>query len=374
MKTIKGTPYFINKNSLGRTQRKGFSFSDNIVLLGETPLFMGKNTIALLPDTIIPPPNRKVIVIPFADFEPLNEGDILQIKENGTINVLWEELAHDNVIFMTDFCNSSCIMCPQVPEGIPYSYYEQCRQMISLVKKSNNLKFIGITGGEPTIFADEIVQILQLCMRKFPATPIALLTNGKNFDDFNFAKKCVITNQNVTYCIPLYASYARKHDYIVGSKGSFQRTINGIYNLIRLKSKIEIRIVLIKDNYLELPLLIDYIYQNMPFVVHVAIMGMESTGLAEKNLTSLWIDPHEYGDILTQSAKMLKRSGLSFSIYNIPRCILPKNLWGFDRDSISSWKKKYELCCDECLEKEFCCGLFNTSIRQSNYIRPIRTK
>lgn len=374
MKTIKGKPTCIKAPILGRvvTGKNVNLNKHNILLSEQKPLFAGFGNLVILPESVNLKDNHVAIQVSRSDFDSLKEGDILSVNTDGTIQVLWEESSNDNLIYTTDFCNSSCIMCPQIPQGKPYSYFEQNKKIISLVKDHKLLKTIGISGGEPTIFKDEIVSLLDICQKKFPLSPVAMLTNGKNFDEFDFAKKCAMSNRNVTYCIPIYASYEENHDYIVGSKGSFQRTIKGIYNLIRLKCPIEIRTVIMRQNYKELPMLIDYIFQNLPFVVHVALMGMETTGMAKNNLEDVWIDPIDYMNELRTSVLKLRRNNLNFSIYNIPRCLLAKELYGFDRDSISAWKKSYLEQCGECSEKNNCCGIFATSVKHSTNIKPIK--
>ena len=68
-------------------------------------------------------------------------------------------------------------------------------------------------------------------------------------------------------------------------KGSFQQTIKGLYNLAQYKQKIEIRIVILKQNYRKLKDIAEYIYRNLPFVTHIALMGMEYHGRACKKLS-----------------------------------------------------------------------------------------
>lgn len=374
LKQIKGVPnQMLTKPVLGRiSKNKCLSFSKHSISLSATiPLLFPQNALIIMPEASRPTFARPIVRLPDNDFKKLNEGDILLVEPDGTIKVLWEESSGDNVLFITDFCNSKCIMCPQSSCMGLNSYINKNMKIIELVKDISQLKTIGITGGEPTFEKEDLLQILKLCKKKFPATSIAMLTNGKNFDDFDFAKACALANANITYCIPLYASYSEMHDFIVGNPGSFQRTINGIYNLIRLKRPIEIRIVILKQNYKELPLLIEYIYQNIPFVVHVALMGMEISGSAACNSQQVWVDPLDYMAELRLAVLALKRNNLPFSIYNIPLCLLPKNLWSFAKDSISSWKKVYLQECDSCSQQNLCGGLFQTSYMHSRGIKPI---
>ncbi len=107
--------------------------------------------------------------------------------------------------------------------------------------------------------------------------------------------------------------------------------MKGLYNLARGGSKIELRIVIHKMNYQRLYKLSEYIWKNLPFVAYVSFMGMETTGY----------------------------------------CLLPPTLFPFARKSISDWKVHYLDDCLECSKKAECSGLFSTSRKQSEHIRPI---
>ena len=90
-------------------------------------------------------------------------------------------------------------------------------------------------------------------------------------------------------------------------------------------------------------------------------MGMETTGLARENLSILWIDPYNYMKPLKEAVQILHRANMNVSIYNHQLCLMPRQLWRFSRKSISSWKNIYIEICNDCREKENCCGFFSTS-------------
>jgi His-Xaa-Ser system radical SAM maturase HxsC len=157
----------------------------------------------------------------------------------------------------------------------------------------------------------------------------------------------------------------------MGAKGSFFETMTGLHNLALFRQKVEIRVVIHQMNYERLPQLADFIYRNCPFVIHIAFMGMEITGLCLDNITELWIDPIEYSKSLRTAVLQLNRQLMNVSIYNLPRCLLHEDLRSFARQSISTWKNIYLPICEGCFEKEECCGVFSTSGKwQSKNIRP----
>lgn len=159
----------------------------------------------------------------------------------------------------------------------------------------------------------------------------------------------------------------------MGIPGSFRQTVKGLHNLALFRQRVEIRIVMFRKNYQRLPSMAEFIYRNFPFVVHVAFMGMECTGLASTNLDQLWIDPTEYALELKAAVLHLYRRAIPVSIYNLPLCLIPHEVWGFSKDSISTWKKIYLNQCEDCKMRQNCGGFFSTSVKQSNNISPIKT-
>ena len=137
---------------------------------------------------------------------------------------------------------------------------------------------------------------------------------------------------------------------------------------------IEIRTVIHRFNCKRLHRFAEFVYQNLPFAIHIAFMGMETAGLARENVAQLWIDPYDYQCYLEKAVQFLHRANMNFSIYNHQLCILPKKLWPFCRKSISEWKNIYLDECLSCFEKERCGGFFKTSgsyySRHINHLSP----
>lgn len=306
--------------------------------------------------------------VPKTLLDDLEDNDIISVNDNGKIKILWKNNSNNNVLFLTDACNSKCIMCPQKYIEKPEYYYNIADKVIKLIK--NKPEYICITGGEPTILKDKYIHVLKKIKMLFPEVSLLILTNGKNFSDFDFVKNAIInTPNNTIYGIPIYSANSKLHDYIVGSAGSFQKTILGIYNLYKFRQLIEIRVVISKINYKDLNNIAHFIYWNFPFVEHVTFMGLETHGIASKNLDDIWIEPMEYIKILDEAIYYLHIRKINVSIYNLPLCLLNDNLQKFARDSISSWKKVFLNECEYCKMKEHCSGFFSTSVKLPSGIR-----
>lgn len=304
------------------------------------------------------------------NFECLNEGDIILMTRDGKIVMLYEMRSAHNALLLTNRCNFSCLMCPQEIVSHESDKTEQNLKIISLIDK--NTKTLGITGGEPTLLGEKFFEILSACKQHLPETEIDLLSNGISFYDFEFAKRlALLQHPKLTICIPLYGDTDYSHDRIVQAK-SFYKIIKGLYNLALFSQKIEIRIVLHSLTYARLKNIAEFIYHNFPFVVHVAFMGMEIRASAHRNLNTLWVEPNDYVIPLKDAVQYLHRRDMSVSIYNIPLCHLPEELWPFSVRSISDWKQKYLDVCYGCTVKDKCCGLFDSVCdEQSQSIRPL---
>jgi hypothetical protein len=89
-------------------------------------------------------------------------------------------------------------------------------------------------------------------------------------------------------------------------------------------------------------------------------MALEPTGYAAYHHERLWIDPSDYQKQLADAVSFLSIRGMSVSIYNLQRCVLPPALWPFARRSISDWKNKYIPECADCSQNSNCAGFFQS--------------
>jgi His-Xaa-Ser system radical SAM maturase HxsC len=295
-----------------------------------------------------------------AEICQLNEGDVVLLGSDGRVNVVYEISAAHNALMATNRCNLKCVMCPQPSGPDPKGMLDHNLAIIRLMDPERT-PHLAITGGEPTLIGEEFFELIEACKKYLPKTSLIVLSNGKRFRDIELVRKlALVRHPNLIVAVPLYSDIDTIHDDIVAVPGSFYETLKGLYNLALFKQRVEIRTVIHGLNWSRLPNLAEFIYHNIPFAVHVALMGMETTGLARENIEQLWMDPHDYISELKRAVKYLHRTNMNVSIYNHQLCILPKELWPFCRQSISKWKNIYLSECDPCAEKNRCGGFFET--------------
>lgn len=288
-----------------------------------------------------------------------NNDDVINISTEGEICFLYEITSTSNAIFATARCNHRCIMCPQPPVLQEKDRTEFNLDLIKLFDKG--AQEIGITGGEPTMIADRLFEIIHQIKKSCPKAAISILSNGVKFADINYAVKLATCNHHdLQIDIPIFSDIASIHNHIVGAK-TFYKTVQGLYNLAQFGQQIGLRVVIHKQTYKRLPQLADYIYHNFPFVTQVAFMQMETTGLAEANLKDLWIDPYDYNNELREAVLLLNDRGITTYIYNAQLCVLPPELRPFAKQSISEWKDVYLPVCNGCALKNECGGFFSTN-------------
>jgi len=305
--------------------------------------------------------------------EHISEGDILRLDfGKGYVRSLYRTGSPHNSIFATDRCNSNCLMCSQPPKDIDDSeLVEEHLRLISLIPPTT--KTLGISGGEPTLLGEDLFRVLSACKEALPVTRVHMLSNGRRFADRGYAAKLAqVGHPDFMVGIPLYSDVASHHDFVVQDDGAFDQTMVGFHNLARYGVRIEVRIVVHKQTWERLPNLAEYIYRNLPFVEHVAFMGLEMMGYTKTNLKTLWIDPFDYQDVLEEAVSRLALRGMNVSIYNHQLCVLRRPLWRFARKSISDFKNIYLDACQECAVLEDCGGLFKSGEQiHSQHIKPM---
>lgn len=368
MQQLKAIPFRIEKSVLAKitiqhqkkSLRKDYAFLDS---LGQLKNCKGYACV-LIPLEVHNEKHGKS-KLPLVVYEQsnyvFNENDIIRVlPEEKSVSVLFESNQNENCLYVTDSCNSRCVMCPQEPKPDIEDYISLNNRIISLIE--NPPEYITITGGEPTLLGENLTEMIRHLRKQLPSTKIMVLTNARKFSDERYVEKIAMASDgHVAFAVPIYSDNCKKHDDIVGVTGAFSETLNGCHNLALYRLPVEIRVVVLKKNYRRLDEIARYIYRNLTFAFHVTFMGLEMHGLAKKNFDEVWVDPYDYRDELLRACKYLFRRGLNVSLYNHQLCLIPKELWPISVKSITRWKNIYLPICEECDKIDDCGGFFGTS-------------
>lgn len=291
----------------------------------------------------------------------LSEGDVLGIHpQSGRLRLLYRRSSRHNFFLVTERCNNYCLMCSQPPRNIDDGWLiDEIAQAISLVDPETPA--LTFTGGEPLTEAHRFIGLLEKTRDLLPDTAIHVLTNGRAFSSPEVADAwAAIHHPKLSAGIPIYAAVDHIHDYVVQAKGAFDQTVLGVLHLKDRGQEVEIRIVLHAITASRLTETCSWIARNLPFVDHVALMGMEHTGFAIANDDKLWVDPLDYQAQLKTGVDILASAGVNVSIYNLPLCVLDVSVRPYAVQSISDWKNAYVTECDGCSARDRCAGFFST--------------
>lgn len=283
------------------------------------------------------------------------------------ILVVFYAKSKNNGLFLTACCNQKCIMCVQPPEKKDsLNYIDIAKKIIEFSKAPDS---IVITGGEPTLTGQCLLDIIGLINVKWPSTYTTLLTNARRMSaKYVSAIDQVINKDMFSFGIPLHSDIPEMHDYIAGSRGAFQDTIRGLWELSKINVFIELRIVVSRKNVDRLPDMVKFIGLNLPFVGRVSIMQMEPCGFARDKWEELWLPVYDYESRLVNAVEQANEMAIPVLLYNYQLCCIPSRLKRNARNSISDWKNDYMPTCNHCAEKKNCGGFFSS--QNNEYFLP----
>jgi His-Xaa-Ser system radical SAM maturase HxsC len=256
-------------------------------------------------------------------------------------------------------------MCSQPPKDRDdvASLTERNRELIRLMNPVP--EYLTITGGEPTLLGDHLFSLIDQLKSSLPGTELHILTNGRTFAWPEYTLRFgELKHPKLCLGVPLYSDCAGEHDYIVQAVGAFDQTVAGLHQAARNGIRIEVRVVLHRLTIPRLTRLMEYIYRNLSFVEHIALMGLEYTGYTPRNIQELWIDPFDYQEELERAVRYLAVRDMSVSLYNHQLCVLRPALWPFAKKSISDWKSLYLPECESCSALSDCGGLFKWAAKK----------
>jgi His-Xaa-Ser system radical SAM maturase HxsC len=336
------------------------------VTAASAPLFKDdwQGYAAVLTDGTREPPDGIPSISAPPSLEYLDSGDVVHLYPDGTVQVLFRRRSEHNSILTTERCNSWCLMCSQPPRDVDDSRrVGEILHLLELVDPET--RELGLTGGEPTLLGQGLFDIIGKAKEVLPNTALHILTNGRRFQDPDTARALArLEHPDLMLGIPLYSDIDWRHDYVVQAKGAYDETIAGLYNLARAGVAVQLRVVLHRQTFQRLPRLAEFVTRNLPFVNHVALMGLELFGFTLQNLDAVWIDPIDYATELEQAVRTFALSGMRVLIFNHQLCTIPRSLWSFAVKSISDWKNVYVAACDGCDVREQCGGFFQSATKR----------
>ncbi len=296
----------------------------------------------------------------------LNEGDVVEVEggnKGARLFIIYRVNSDDNTLIPTNACNNKCLMCalPQKILSFDTIDIKRMKKIIRLIDAKT--KFLGISGGEPTLLKDKLVNILALCKDYLPNTKIYLLSNGRMFSYVSYVHHIdSVGIKHLEFGIPLHSHKREIHDKITQTSNSFDQTMKGVINLLSRDQIVELRVVIQKNNVEDLENIATFIINNLYGVRRVCFVGMEMSGMAVINKKRVWIPYGEIKPYIEKAIIRLLDKQIKVNIFNIPRCKLDEPFRSLCMKSISDYKIRFLDACRNCKEQSLCSGIFVSSL------------
>lgn len=283
-------------------------------------------------------------------------GDVLLIDPRaGSAERLIRATSHHNTLLVTERCDQLCQMCSQPPKKTHHDRFALLERACLLAPQDI---VIGITGGEPTLYKQDLLAMLERVLEQRPDLAFHVLSNGQHFVAEDVPRLRNPIYQCVQWGIPIYAASTALHDEIVGKAGAFEQLQENLAHLAKAGARIELRTVLLTTNALQIEELATYVVRRLPFVERWAIMQLENIGFARRRWDSLLFDHADHFAPIAGAVSRAALHDLNVQLYNFPLCTVPPSYRRYAVASISDWKQKFAPACAACNVRQSCSGFF----------------
>lgn len=271
-----------------------------------------------------------------------------------------------NTFLLTEQCDQLCVMCSQPPKKYHNDLFDQFSLAASLAPAG---AYIGLSGGEPLLHKAKLFEFLSTVASARPDLRFHILTNGQHFTAEDEDRLLTIGSDRILWGIPVYASEADLHDQIVGKSGAFERLEESFTILAKCAAAVELRTVVMQQNWTALPSLSDYVATRLPFIRSWALMQLESIGYGRMNWDRCFQDTSLDFSRLAKTLNRAIAKGTDVVLFNFPLCSIPESYRHLAPSTISDWKRKYLPQCDSCAVRTTCGGFFEWYSPEKGFMR-----
>jgi His-Xaa-Ser system radical SAM maturase HxsC len=284
------------------------------------------------------------------------DGDIVLVQPAaGRLERLLRAGSRHNTLLVTERCDQLCVMCSQPPKKTHVDRFALFEEACLMAEPGS---LIGISGGEPTLYKDQLLDMIGNVLSQRPDLQFHVLTNGQHFERGDVERLRDPIYRRVSWGIPLYAPDADLHDETVGKAGAYARLQESLALLLLSGARVELRTVVLTTNLAVLPSLARYVATRLRFIEMWSIMQLENIGFARNRWNRLFVDHRTGFEFVAAALDHAALHAVRAQLFNFPRCCVPTAYRHLAVASISDWKRKYVGACDPCRERERCCGFF----------------
>lgn len=227
-------------------------------------------------------------------------------------------------------CNENCLFCVRRGDSPPLKFLTT-RELTRIFKekKKDGFKTIMLDGGEPTLRKDLILLIK--FARRIGYSEFQILTNAVLLADRKLVKNILETatkNFRLVFSVSLHSHRKATSEKLVRTSNTFEKTIQGIRNLVKYAYKkntlIGLYHLINKYNYRNLPAFVNFIRKEFPAIKSITFSFVYPTGEVLKNK---FIVP-KFSDVkphLLMALSLCKKHKIKFDFSNcgfVPFCFI----------------------------------------------------
>lgn len=222
---------------------------------------------------------------------------------------------------VTQKCNLNCNFCynhwkADNTASKEESSYEDTLKTLKKLFKSNSVKHVTFTGGEPLLY-ERLDELVLFCRMK--GASVSIITNGNAGNPQLFADLIQVGVK--LFELPLHAPSAAIHDRMTGIIGSWEKSLSTIRNITNLGGYIVPVIVITKYNFDKIDGVLEYL--NNLGLSRVMINRYNIGGVGIHNHEKILPTLAELNESFRQAAQTAKRLNMQISS-NVctPHCVI----------------------------------------------------
>jgi MoaA/NifB/PqqE/SkfB family radical SAM enzyme len=232
-------------------------------------------------------------------------------------------------------CNEKCIFCPCSEPGnqVADLTLDELKRCVDEAVANSGVRNVLLSGGEPTI-ARDFLPFLEYIRSK--NLHISILSNSLKFASRNFLQKVIdITGtEHIEITTAIHSHLPEKHNRLTQMPNSFQKSLEGLDNIIDAGIRTLVKYNIIRYTYNELPEYTDWFYQRFPDQVAFLICNIDINGIALKNKDLIGVTFEESTPFLEKALDKVieyRRQGRkrNVKVFTTPLCTIDPYYWGF---------------------------------------------
>ncbi|PIS46708.1 MAG: hypothetical protein COT17_07150 [Elusimicrobia bacterium CG08_land_8_20_14_0_20_51_18] len=266
-------------------------------------------------------------------------------------------------IYAGYYCNNNCVFCSEADEyleRLENKSFAEIKKEILRVRKE--FDFVNFMGREPTLRKDlfDILKFAEKCGFR----QVGVTTNGRMLAYPDFAAELLATGVK-QIGISLSGASASTHDRQTRVPGSFEQTVKGIYNVLKLKKKgvsLLVNLNVNRGNYRELKKMIELpVRLGVKEIDVLYISPLSKRSRTRKVAMSL----PELGKYVFRTVRpYLKRPELNLLLVEFPPCALPRAARDYFFPCLEKNSNKTRIpLCAECLYAARCDGILRDYLK-----------